>query len=84
MENLTVKGQIFNTHCICIGNGAGMHLTNESYQLCIKCDELEIDIQETMTEREYELISKATTVLCHYYEKEKPKTFPLFHGTCDA
>ena len=41
-------------------------------------------VHETMTEREYELISKATKVLCHYYEKENPKTFPIFHGTCDA
>lgn len=66
---------------ICIGKDAGMHLTDQSNQLCIKCDELKIDIIETITEREYELISKAVDVILFYNDKDK---FPIFHGGCVA
>ena len=60
-------------HNISIGHEAGIHLTKEEYQLCLKCDELLIDIVETMSPREYDLVSKAIAVLSYYHEKEKSK-----------
>lgn len=59
------------TNNICIGHGAGLHLTNESNQLCVKCEELDIDIIEVLSEREYELILKVLTVLEYYRNKSE-------------
>ena len=43
--------------CICIGENAGTESVNKELQLRLKSDN--VDVSETMTEREYKLI-KAT------------------------
>jgi hypothetical protein len=63
---------------ILIGHDSGIHLTDEENQLCVKCDELNIDIKETMNEREYELISKVVEVMNYYNENR------IFNEGCSA
>lgn len=58
------KGLFKGTNNICIGKNAGIDITDESYQLRINHNGVEI--RETMTEREYYLINSA---LRPFYEK---------------
>ncbi len=55
-----------NNKNIIIGENAGLYLTSENHQLCVKCDELGVDINKTMTENEYELISNILKVISFY------------------
>ncbi len=43
------------TNNICIGPNAGLYLSMECYQLRLKSDT--VDVSETMSEREFELIT---------------------------
>jgi hypothetical protein len=56
-------------HNICVGYCAGEDLTTENYQLRIKIDDLGINIEETMNEREFELISKVIQVTLNVLNK---------------
>ena len=57
----------FPNHNICIGNYAGIDITTECYQLRIKSEK--ININETMTEREYYLLSETIKVIFENYDK---------------
>jgi hypothetical protein len=57
----------FSNHNICIGHYAGIDITNEGYKLIVKSTT--IDMNETMTEREYELVSKTVKgIFENYYQ----------------
>ena len=47
-----------NMRNICLGRYAGINLTTEELMLCIKCEELGIDIEEKMSEELYEALQK--------------------------
>jgi len=53
---------------ICLGYKAGIDLTNESYQLCIKLEGYD-EMRTTMTQEEYEVMANLVKKL---YEKIAP------------